>query len=166
MKAFAKIAAALALALAASPAAAQREQDYAVDPTATPAIAAAVQECQSATMPERVDEARLIAGGWARAEASGGRRGRDENLHELRRDQMVLWLPQRESSCVVMARLQDSAQFEGVIGALAAFLGQPVRRPQGGVLWLQDSGAGVQADRSGSRDRPGIRIFILPAPAR
>jgi hypothetical protein len=155
----------LALALVASPAVATAQVDYdKLQPSATQAIVAATQECRAALTPAGVDEAPLIAAGWARIVATGDNRSREDSRHELSRGQTILWLTQRDASCIVMCRLQDLAQFDGVIEALVAVLGQPtVRKPDGGVLWLQASGAGVQANRTGSRSKPAVRLFILPA---
>jgi hypothetical protein len=155
----------VALALAASPAAAVAQVNYdKLEPSATQAIVAAAQECRAAMTPSGVDEALLAANGWARIVATGDNRSREDSRHELSRGQTILWLTQKDASCIVMGRLRDLAQFDGVIEALVAVLGQPtVRKPDGGVLWLQANGAGLEANRTGSRSKPAVRLFILPA---
>ena len=163
MRAFAKLAAGFAILASASAAAGAEDPDYDVAPSATPAIVAAVQECRAATARDRVDQARLIAGGWARFEAQG-RPADVRGLDEFRRGGTIVWLPRSGSSCIVLARLQDRAQYDGVVAALGGVYGPRTQhRANDGALWLEDSGAGFQVDRSGDRERPAVRIFILPA---
>ena len=163
MRAFAKLALGFAFLASAPAAVGAADPDYDVAPSATPAIVAAVQECRAATAPDHVDRDRLLAGGWTRFEAAG-RPAEARGLDELRRNGTILWLPRSGSSCIVMARLQDRAQYDGVVEALGGVYGPMTqRRANDGALWLDASGAGFQVDRTGNSARPSIRIFILPA---
>jgi hypothetical protein len=133
MAAWARLAAPIALAIAASPVAAQQSSG----PEPAPAyaqIVSAAQECLDSYKGMRVDPKQLKKRGWAKAnlEGFGGLDGVFTGF--VRRDGMIML--STGYNCIVKARLVPPASAGGLAAALSErWADQPVAGADGMLAW-------------------------------
>jgi len=159
MRASARLSA-IALMLAPVPAAAQGS--LISQPSEPEVIVAAAQSCRDATTPERLDEERLMASGWARASTSESGSNASAPLRIFVRSSILLFAAPSAPGCIVSARLTDVARYQPLVDGLVAAFGRPIRAaPHGSsIIWSFDNRI-MQFERMGSRAEPGVRISLI-----
>lgn len=125
------------------------------------AIVAAAQSCREAVTPARLDEQRLTADGWTLAQMSQEGRPVESPLRMFGRGSIMLVAMPESPGCLVMARLESAARYAELIQALISAFGAPARTQSGQTLWLLEGNRAMQAETTGSRERPGVRIAIM-----
>jgi hypothetical protein len=161
MKAFAKLAGA-ALALAA-PLHALDAQGPAsgLEPSDPDAILAATRSCHDAVTDERLDEDRLTAEGWSLATAERNGRPVEMPVRMFGRNSIML-IAMDSPGCVVMARLRSREDYARVIEALTAAHGSPaLTEAEGKRVWVLPNDRAMQAEPTGSRERPSLRVAVI-----
>ena len=160
IRAFAKAMAA-ALVLAAAPALQAQGPAGGLQPSDPSAIVAAARSCHDAVTPERLDEARLTADRWTHAPFSTDAGPVETPLRVFARDSVLLFALPDSAGCVVLARLRSRRGHTQVIAGLTEAFGTPARNRSNAHIWVLADGRAVQADATGDRRQPGVRIAVV-----
>ena len=160
MRAFAKAMAA-AIALAAAPALQAQGPAGGLQPSDPAAVVAAARSCHDAVTPERLDESRLAADRWTHAPVTSDGREVETPLRIFSRDSVLLFALPDSAGCVVMARLRSRRGYTHVIEGLTAAFGTASRNRSNAHIWVLADGRAVQADATGDRRQPGVRIAVV-----
>ena len=123
-------------------------------PSEPAASVAAAQSCRDAITPERLDVEQLSRGGWYQAAESP--------LRLFAREGVILLSNPQGSGCVVTARIAQPATYQMVMEAMVSAFGRASRAsPNGEVIWMLPGNRAMQADVTGDRERPAVRIVII-----
>ena len=170
MNRFAKPAIAVALAALAGPALGQAAG---LKPVGPATVAAAAASCAASLTPTGMDEKRLAEDGWRRANLnSKDGAAVDSPLRIYARGNVVMLLtPDALKSviddCLLMARIESEQAYGQIVAATQASLkGRVIKEDKGSTSWMLPNRKGARIERTGSADKPAVRVSVIHLPAQ